>query len=348
MEILRVKSPRFLIVRLSALGDVIQGLPMACALRERFPDAFVAWAVQRPADQLLEGHEAIDRVISLPRGWLKSPAGVWRLRRMLRELRFDVALDGQGLSKSAVLARLSGAPRRIGFGPPWGRELSRWLNTECVDTRDMHIIERNLRLLRPLGIEAPAIRFLVPEHASDRQAAQQMLVRAVGALPFAMISPGAGWASKLWPTARYAAVASHLGTAHGLATLVTAGTEQERELARRVVADAPGHARLAPPTTLAELAAVARRARIFIGSDTGPLHLAAAVGTPCVGLYGPWPGHRHGPIGPPHILVQKAQFSGTTRQRRAAPKELMEAIAVADVCEACDRILTAPAQLHAV
>ncbi len=334
-----MESPRILLVRLSAIGDVIQSMPIACALRERFPKAFIAWAVQNHAGQLLQGHEAIDQVIPLPRGWLKSPAGVWRLRRQLRALRFDVAIEAQGLTKAAILAWLSGAPRRIGFGNPWGRELSRWFNTETVDTPGPHIVERNLQLLGPLGIERPTVRFLVPEGAVDRESADAML-RSLGITDrFAIINAGAGWPSKLWPAERFAAVAAHLGTAWQLPTLVVWAGPDERSIASQIAAGSEGHARPSPKTTLTELAALARRASLFIGSDTGPLHLAAAVGTPCIGLYGPWPAEVHGPFGPQHIALQKAPSPRSTRQRRRAPPELMEAIQTSDVCEACDRIL---------
>jgi heptosyltransferase I len=332
-------SPRILIVRLSAIGDVIQSMPIACALRERFPQAFLAWAVEKHAGQLLEGHQAIDQLIALPRGWLKSPGGVWRLRRLLHDLHFDVAVEAQGLTKAAILAWLSGARRRIGFGNPWGRELSRWFNTETVDTPGPHIVQRNLQLLRPLGIVSPTVRFLVPEHPRDRQTAEQIIGRAGLEHGYAIINAGAGWPSKLWPADRFAAVALHLATAWNLPTLVVWAGQKEMQIAHQIVAGAEGHAQLGPNTTLTELAALSRRAKLFIGSDTGPLHLAAAVGTPCVGLYGPWPSEVHGPFGPQHIALQKARFAGSTRQRRTAPPELMEAITVADVCEACNRIL---------
>jgi lipopolysaccharide heptosyltransferase I len=334
-----MQTPRILIVRLSAVGDVIQSMPIACALRERFPEAFLAWAVEARAGQLLEGHEALDQLISLPRGWLKSPGGVWRLRQLLRGLRFDVAIEAQGLTKAAILAWLSGAPRRIGFGFPWGRELSRWLNTETVDTPGPHIVQRNLQLLRPLGIVSPTARFLVPEHLKDRQRAAETIAHA-GWERFAMINTGAGWPSKLWPADRFAAVAAHLATTWNLPTLVVWAGQTEREIGEQLVAGAQGFAQLAPPTTLAELASLARRAKVFISSDTGPLHLAAAVDTPCVGLFGPWPSDVHGPYGPGHIALQKARFAGSTRQRRTAPPQLMEAITVADVCQACDQILS--------
>jgi ADP-heptose:LPS heptosyltransferase len=183
------------------------------------------------------------------------------------------------------------------------------------------------------------VRFLVPEHPNDRQAAAEIIARA-GWERFAMINAGAGWPSKLWPADRFAAVAAHLGRAWSLPTLVVWAGQTEQEIGRQIVAGSQGCAQLAPPTTLAELAALARRARLFISSDTGPLHLAAAVDTPCVGLYGPWPSEVHGPYGPGHIALQKAPFTGSTRQRRTAPPQLMEAISIADVCQACDQILS--------
>ena len=334
-----MQTPRILIVRLSAIGDVIQSMPIACALRERYPRAFLAWAVERHAGQLLRGHEAIDQLITLPRGWLKSPSGVWRLRRRLHDLRFDVAVEAQGLTKAAILAWLSGARRRIGFGHPWGRELSRWFNTETVDTPGPPIIQRNLQLLQPLDVTSPTVRFLVPECAEDRQTVEGIVHHAGLDQGFGIINVGAGWPSKLWPADRFAPVAAYLGNAWNLPTLVVWADRKEREIAERIVADSHGHAQAAPKTTLVELAALARRAKLFIGSDTGPLHLAAAVGTPCVGLYGPWPAEVHGPFGPQHIALQKAPSPSSTRQRRTASPRLMEAITVADVCEACDRIM---------
>src|SRR5262249_2410437 len=122
------KSPRILLVRLSAIGDVIHGMPIAAAIRRQFPQAFLAWAVQEKSAPLLEGHPAIDERIVLPRGWLRSPSNIWRVRQQLRKLDFDTAIDAQGLTKSAAAAWLSGARQRIGMDGRWGRELSRWLN----------------------------------------------------------------------------------------------------------------------------------------------------------------------------------------------------------------------------
>lgn len=337
-----------MIVRLSAIGDVIHGMPVLSALRDRLPDAMLGWVVEQRAAALLVGHKALDELITVPRGWLKSPSAVWRLRRRLRELRFDTAIDMQGLTKSAVAARLSGATTRIGFGDAKGRELSRLFYNRTVKTTAAHVIDCNLELLGPLGIDRPTVRFDVPEKPQDRAVAERAIDAAGLNDGFAVINPGAGWPSKLWPPERFAAVARHLGAARSLPTLAVWAGDEEHQWAEQIVAGSDGHARLAPPTSLTELAAVVRRARLFVGSDTGPLHLAAAVDTPCVGLFGPMPAERNGPYGPAHVAIQKVRFEGTSRQRRNAPKEVMEAITVEDVCKGCDRILDRVAGLARV
>ena len=333
------KSPRILLVRLSAIGDVIHAMPIACALREHFPRAFLAWAIEQRASELIDGHPAIDQRIVLPRGWLRSPAGVWRLRKQLKDLAFDTAIDAQGLTKSALVAWLSGAKRRIGMGGRWGREFSRWLNSDLVATDGLHAIRRGLKLLEPLGIQSPAVRFDVPAIAAVQDAAEEVIQRLRLEDGFVLIASGAGWPSKLWPVDRYAAVAGYLGRRWNLPCLVIWGNDAERVRAEQIVAAAAGRAQLCPKITLSQLAVIARRARFAIGSDTGPLHLAAAAGAPCIGLYGPWPAELHGPFGPQHINLQKMCMQGTTHQRRHAPSLYMEAIDVGLVFEACDRMM---------
>lgn len=331
-------STRILICRLSAVGDVVHGLPVLCALREHYPTAFLAWVVEQGAADLLRGHPALDELIVVPRGWLRRPGQVWRLRQRLRALRFHLTIDLQGLTKSALAARLSGAPRRIGFGDEKGRELSRWLNNQLIETTASHIIDCNLQLLRKVGVAAPQVQFSLPETAADQSAADRIVARCGVNIPFAVINPGAGWPSKIWPAERYAQVARHLGR-RPLASIVLWAGPNERQWAEQIVSHSGRHARLAPATSLREVASLARRAQVFIASDTGPLHIAAAAGTPCVGLYGPMPAERNGPYGPGHIAIQKMRFEGSSRQRRHAPAELMEAITVDDVCRACDQIL---------
>jgi len=334
------ETPRILIARLSAVGDVIHAMPLANALRERFPRAFLAWVAANPAATLLEGHEALDELIVLPRRWMKSLHSILELRRRLRAMRFDVAIDAQGLAKSAIAAWLSGAPRRIGYGDQWGREMSRWFHTDLITTKTKHTVDRTLELIEPLGIVRPAVHFRVPLAGPEREAAAAILREAGIEGRFAIINAGAGWSSKLWPTDRFAAVARHLGRQWSLPVLVVWAGAEERAMAEAIVAGSEAQARLAPPTTLRELAAVSQRAEIFVSSDTGPIHLAVAVGTPCVGLYGPWPAEGHGPYGPGHVVLQKMTIYGTSSQRRRAPRDLMEAIDVPSVCAGCDQILS--------
>jgi heptosyltransferase-1 len=330
---------RILIVRLSAIGDVLHGLPVLNALRDALPKAYLAWVVEGRAAQLLRGHKALDELIELPRGWLKSPHAVLDLRRKLHFLGFDVAIDLQGLSKSAIAARLSGAPRRIGFDGVDGREISRWLNNERVAATRTHVIDRNLELLGRLGIAHPAVRFDLADTAATVAAVDKMLELPRPLEHFAVINPGAGWNSKLWPAPRYGAVARYLGQARGLKSLVVWAGDRERDWAEEIVAGSDGFAALAPSTSLPELAALVRRSVLFVGSDTGPLHLAAAVGTPCVGMFGPSPGERNGPYGPMHIMLQKERLTGSSKERRTASGDAMAAISIDDVCAACDRIL---------
>lgn len=332
-------TERILIVRLSAIGDVLHGLPALNALRDARPRAFIAWVVEGAAAQLLRDHKALDELIVVPRKWLKSPRAVMDLRRRLRPLRFDISIDLQGLTKSAVAARLSGARHRIGFAGRDGRELSRWLNNDRVPATRTHVVDRNLELLAPLGITSPIARFDLEDTASDALSAREILAARRLADRFAVINPGAGWPSKLWPAERFAGVARYLGHRHSLRSLVVWAGEAERASAEQIVAGSAGFATIAPATSLRELAAIARQAAVFVSSDTGPLHLAAAVGTPCVGLFGPMPAERNGPYGPGHAAVQKMCLKGTSRQRRTAGPESMEAISIEDVCKACDQVL---------
>src|SRR4051812_25280462 len=169
------RSPRILIVRVSAIGDVIHGIPVLCALRETYPSAFLAWVAEGTMGDVLEGHPALDELVRVPRRWWKSPREVWRMRRRLRSLRFDIAIDLQCLTKSALTAWLSGAPRRIGKTGADGRELSRWFNNELVEAGGTHVLEHYLSMLRPLGIRSPAVRFDLPERAADAEAVEQFL-----------------------------------------------------------------------------------------------------------------------------------------------------------------------------
>lgn len=333
------KSPRFLITRLSAIGDCILTLPLACALRDRFPTAHVVWAIEPMAARLLAGHRAVDEFLVIPKGWLKSPRQVRSLRRQLRERRIDTVLDPQSLSKSSLLGWLSGARQRIGFAPPRGRELATWLDNLRIAVGESHLVDATLRLLEPLGVEPREVRFDVPI-GRDVDAKMETFVRDAHLTKgYAVINSAASCRARLWPAARFGRVARFLGEQHDLPCVVSWAGPAEAALAQRIVAKSGGHAMLAPETSLAELAALERRARLMIGSDTGPLHLAAAVGTPCVGLYGPTQAARSGPYGPQHVTVESQTPSATHGRRRRHDDSAMRQITVEAVCAACDQML---------
>jgi len=335
----RQTGNRILIVRLSAMGDLIHGIPVLGALRQALPEAFLGWVAEGSNADLLEGHPALDRLIRVPRGWLKSPQAVWSLRKELRQQRFDTTIDLQCLSKSAIAARLSGAPRRIGYAGKLGREISRWLNNELIDVNQQHVIDRYLGILQPLGIVDPEVRFDLSEQPHDRQFALGALDR-LGLSPaqFAIVNPGAGWKSKLWPAERYGELAQQLSAQHGLPSLAVWGPAEEMSLAEQIVAHSGGAAQLAPATSMAQLASLSRRARLFIGSDTGPLHLAVAVGTPSISLHGTSLAAETGAYGQQHRSIQ-AWYDNSPGKRRQADNAAMRSISVQTVLTACAELL---------
>jgi heptosyltransferase-1 len=286
---MRKESPSFLIVRLGALGDIVHAIPVVSALREAFPSASIGWLVHPRFAPLLQLVEGLDRVHPLERR-----SGAHALREVRRE-RYGVCLDLQGLLKSAAVARLSGANRVIGFSRPLLRESAAVLAyTETGGHGGGHVIDKNLSLLALLGITATARRFplRVPE-TPVVPCTRQILGIGVQE-PFALINPGAAWPNKRWPAERFGEVAGRLRDRLGLLTAVLWGPE-EATLAASVARASSGAAHMAPQTTMVEMLALAQAARVMVSGDTGPLHLAAAAGTPAVGLYGPTPPGRNGP-----------------------------------------------------
>lgn len=330
-------NERVVIVRLSAIGDIVHAIPSAVAIKRARPSTEIAWVVEGRAGDVLEGHPAVDRLIRVPRGWLLSPAAIRRLAGELADYRADIAIDLQGLLKSAVATWLSNAPMRIGASRPHARELAWLASTRRVSPRRPHIIERHLELLAPIGIAAPEVEFAMPRHEAARRSVAGWFPRSDSGT--VVLNPGAGWASKLWPTERFAAVARGLRRRHGVASVVVWGGPDESAAADRIVADADGAATKAPPTSLSELTETARLARLFISSDTGPLHIAAAVGAPCVGLFGPVPASRNGPWGSIHATVEPPRGMRPPWSRRKTDSRSMLAIDVDDVLAAANRLL---------
>jgi lipopolysaccharide heptosyltransferase I len=270
---------RLLVIRLSAFGDVIHTIPAVVALREVLPEAEIAWAVEPAYAELVETVARVKAIrVSLKR-WSFA-----RITAALRDVRgFSTAIDFQGLIKSALIARVSGARDRYGFARDVIREkpASLLVNRPATIDRSKHVVEWNVELARTF---APAIG-RVPEvdFTPFAQDASGQLARFANRV---VLLPGAGKPGKQWPVERFAELAKRIG---GDALVVWGPGEEE--LAHAIGAE------VAPPTNFRELAFVLRHARLVIGADTGPLHLAAALSTPLIGLYGPTDPARNGPYG---------------------------------------------------
>lgn len=287
----------FLIVRLGALGDVVHAIPVVAALREAWPQARIGWLVHPRFVPLLELVEGVDRIHPLSR------KGGARVLGDVRREAYDVCLDLQGLIKSAAVARLSGARRVIGFSRALLREPAAALAySETGGDGSGHVIDKNLSLLERVGIATRARRFplRVPETPVVPCTRQILGLSPDG--PFALLNPGAAWPNKRWPPERFGELAWQLRQRTGLKSAVLWGPD-EATLAGAVVRAAGDAAEMAPQTTMVEMIALARAARVVVSGDTGPLHLSAAVAAPVVGLYGPTPPGRNGPWDPRDITV---------------------------------------------
>ncbi len=323
-----------LIVRLSALGDVVHAIPAAAALRRTFPQARIDWLVEARHRAIVDLVTVVDRVAVVR----QSTVGGWtRVLRELRAARYDVALDFQGLTKSAVLARGSGATRVVGFSLRDLREkVARPFYTSAADAEGGHAILKNLRLLQTVGIDDARIEFPLAPIDSP---ALGVLRRSIGNARFVVINPGAAWPNKRWPGERYGALAAAIRHESALRPIVLWGPGEE-ELAGAVVAASSGAAELAPPTTVGDIVAISRAAELFVAGDTGPLHLAMAVGTPTVSLFGPTNPVRNGPFSASDLVVSRADRCGCHIDRRCRQATwCLEDISVADVLAAVQQRL---------
>jgi len=263
---------------------------------------------------------------------------VARLVGALRRARYDLALDFQGLVKSAVLARLAGARETVGFVRQQLREpLAGLFYTRRVQADDSgHVVRKNLSIVRALGVDITTIAGPLKVSSSAAVDDGRRVLGIDGAVRFAIVNPGAGWPNKQWPPDRFGAIAAHLRDRHGLPSLVVWGPG-ERMLAERVEAASNGAARVAPSTSIADLVELARAASIFVAGDTGPMQFAAAVGTPVVGVFGPTNPVRNGPWDPADVCLSRfdeCECHHKRRCRRATP--CINSITVEEVAGAVD------------
>ena len=293
------------------MGDVIHAIPTAAALRTRFPEARIDWLVDPRYVALLEMVPGIDSRIPMN---TRRPGQVMSTIRDLRRVGYTAVIDLQGLIKSAVLARAARGERTIGFESRHLRERTAApFYSHRVDPHGSpHVIFKNLALLEPLGSRDARVAFPleIPYSAvADAVAAHH------GGAPYALINPGAAWPNKRWPAERFGALASHLREKFGLRSVVLWGPGEE-PLAEEVTLTSGGAAETAPATSIIDLFAIARRARVLISGDTGPLHIGGAVGTPLVALFGPTHAERNGPWSASDIVLSRADGCACLYRRR--------------------------------
>lgn len=309
---------RVLFVKLGAIGDIVHALPAFAAVKRHRPEVHITWAVERRSAEILRGNPLIDELLELDTRAMREGGIVDEMipeiRRQLsplRKLDFDVAIDLQGLLKSGLIAKLSGAKVRWGFSRRNLREpASRiFLNrTEKIGTQT-HVIEKNMRLAAaafgpfPAGEPLEFPIFADPEHSLEAKA-----IAGQAGDAFAILNPAGGWVTKLWHAEKFGQLADSIWNEHGLVPIIITGPA-EKDIAGRVLAASASGKAIAVQPTLKGFYELAKLARIYIGGDTGPTHLAVAAGTPVVGIFGPTEWWRNGSPNPDDICVERLDIA---------------------------------------
>ncbi|MBF0530783.1 MAG: lipopolysaccharide heptosyltransferase II [Deltaproteobacteria bacterium] len=337
---------KILIVKLSAIGDVVLSLPFLAALRHAYPQASISWVVEEAASDLLCGHPDLDRVIIWRRkSWVRA-IKQGRIRsavkdfltslQAIRREHYDLVIDLQGLFKSGLIVYLSGGRRRLGFNRT--RELSYLFINDRMPPYDIdrHALLRYLDVAGYLGAFREKPEFHLPLNSSAAQVAGQLL--SPSARLMVILNPGAKWPSKLWPLESWQELARLL-TAQSNLQVVLTGAGDEVVFNQKIAADLHGVIDLTGRTGLRVLAEIFRRAAVVICPDTGPMHLAAAVGTPVVALFGPTAPWRTGPFGPHHVIVKTNIACSPCFWKKCPEAECMSLIKPGDVLLAIDDVL---------
>ncbi|HEU4715183.1 MAG TPA: lipopolysaccharide heptosyltransferase I [Pyrinomonadaceae bacterium] len=342
---------RILVVKLGSIGDIVHTLPALAALRAGFPEAEISWVVERNLSEILRDNPILDRLIevdtkALRRG-LMSGETLRAPRQQLRRLRasaFDVALDFQGLLKSASIARLSGARRVFGYSRAGLREpaSSIFLSKRISVPKHTHIIRKGLLLVEgAMGITVPVapeqFSFPIRVETADEDAAREAAGTAGG--NYAILNPGGGWPTKLWSADRFGKLADALWSNYEFESLVTYGPGEE-ELAESVRRSSQSGKARPVRLSLKAFYSLAKDARVYVGGDTGPTHIAVAAGAPIVGLFGPTEWWRNGSPRPEDICVERTDIDCRVDcHRRACSKWICMDIEVERVLRAVDKRL---------
>ncbi|SHK55766.1 heptosyltransferase-1 [Selenomonas ruminantium] len=335
----------FLIVKLSAIGDVIHALPVAYALKEQYPDSHITWVVEPPAFELVSMSPYIDEVILFEKKKFKSIGGFLReygpIKRKIQKRRYDAVLDLQGLFKSAAIARLGQAPVKLGMCNM--REFSDKISKPVVGAHaNGHIVERYLDVARALGCPVNEVRFTLDVPDREANLAHQIFAQAGANMdnPYVVLAVGANWPNKRWPTEYFAALADFLYDRQLIPVLVGGGMVDEQRAAEICSHSEVPPLNLVGRTNFKQLAYILQNTRLTVGGDTGPVHLSAGLGTPTIMLMGPTDANRNGPYGQLHHAIEVDRPCRYCWQR-ACPKQLdcLAAITTEQVLKKVEEIL---------
>ncbi len=345
-----METKKILIIKPSAMGDVVQALPLLRTLRRAFPHAHIAWVVNRSCADVLSGHPHLDEVVPFDRrAWsgvrnlLSASAGLTELVRGLRRRKFDLALDLQGLFRSGLITLLSGASMRMGFADAREFATIGYNRTVHTPTRDMHAVDRYMLFARELGLPADGEpEFVLPMCRAEADWAEEFVagLRAERG-PLVLVNPSARWATKRWPATRFAELIDSLVRVEG-AVVVLTGSDQDRPVVERVRRmSAENSIDLVGKTSLKQLVALLRRSDMLVCNDSGPMHLAAALGTPVLAFFGPTSPVRTGPYGEPtRCVVLRKELSCSPCYRRDCRRlRCLEAITSEEATEAAVNLL---------
>jgi heptosyltransferase I len=327
---------RFLVVRLGSLGDIVHTFPAVAGLRESFPGAEIVWLTHPRWVQLVESSDLATQI------WPVDSRDLANVRRSLRKIRsqaWDSAIDYQGLWKSALLPFLAGVRTRIGFSSQTVRENGvPVLYTERVRCRTRHIADQNGELTLRTGARKAVGKVTLRTLASDEETVREQLARD-GTRRYVVLSPGGGWRSKCWPVDRFGLLSQKIRDGLGVRCVINYGPG-ESALVSAVTAASGNSQPLAYDGELGQLMALLRNAACIVGGDTGPLHLAVALGTPAVALFGPTDPARNGPY-PSQEIVLRSPHAVTTYKRGESVDTSFHDLSVDQVYEAVQRRLGA-------
>ncbi len=295
-----------LIVKLSAIGDVIHALPVAHALKQTYPDARITWVVEKPAYDLLTNNPDIDEIIIFDKPKFKSLTGLlsngYTFSKLLKSYKFDLTIDLQGLFKSAAISYLSGAPKRLVYCN--ARELSDKIGQRiCGNHEHGHVVDRYLDVAQHLGCKIDQVEFPMNITELEAQKAEEIANHAGLRLEnsYVVLAPGTNWPSKCWPATHFAKLADQLYDNNMIPVII--GGPNDKRLAEEIIAKTQiPPIDLTSKTSLKQLAYIIKKSRTFVGGDTGPMHLAVAVGTKVVTMFGPTDPNRNGPYGGNHSI----------------------------------------------